>query len=73
VPKCIVKTPWYIQNGDLHHDLRIEMVTDIIAKFANSHGKRKDHINIKSSRLLDVNRPSDRQLKCMKPFELVRL
>jgi hypothetical protein len=34
VLKCIVNAPWYIQNSDLHRDLGIETVTDIIAKFA---------------------------------------
>jgi hypothetical protein len=52
VPKCIVNAPWYVRNGD-HHDPGIETVTDIIAKFTNSHEKRlQDHINIKASRLL---------------------
>jgi hypothetical protein len=34
VLKCIVNSPWYIRNSDLHRDLGIEAVTDIIAKFA---------------------------------------
>jgi hypothetical protein len=37
VPKCIVNALWYVRNSDLHHDLGIETVKDIIAKFANSH------------------------------------
>jgi hypothetical protein len=56
VLKCIVNAPWYVRNSDLHHDLRIEMVTDVIAKFANSHEKRRqDHINIEAFRLINVN------------------
>jgi hypothetical protein len=56
VLKCIVHAPWYVRNSDLHRDLGIEAVTHIIAKFANSHGKRlQDHINIEVSRLLNVN------------------
>jgi hypothetical protein len=49
VLKCIVNAPWYVRNSELHRDLRIETVTDIMAKFTNSHEKRlKDHINIKA-------------------------
>jgi hypothetical protein len=40
VLKCIINTPWYVRNIDLHHDLGIETVTDIIAKFTKSHEKR---------------------------------
>jgi hypothetical protein len=43
-------------SSDLHRDLGIEAVTDIIAKFAKSHEKRlQDHINIEASRFLNVN------------------
>jgi uncharacterized protein YeeX (DUF496 family) len=70
VLKCIDNAPWYVRNSDLHRDLRIETVTDIIAKFAKSHEKRlQDHINIEASRLLNVN--ITRRLKRKKPFELV--
>jgi hypothetical protein len=40
VLKCIVQAPWYIRNSDLHRDLRIETVTDIITRLASSHKKR---------------------------------
>jgi hypothetical protein len=72
VLKCIVNTPRYFQNSDLHCDLGIEMVTDIITKFANSQEDRlQNHINIEASRLLNVNYIT-RRLKRKKPFELVR-
>jgi uncharacterized protein YeeX (DUF496 family) len=72
VLKCIVNAPWYVRNSDLHRDLGIKTVTDIIAKFVNSHEKRlQDHINIKTSRLLNVNNIT-RRLKRKKPFEIVR-
>jgi uncharacterized protein YeeX (DUF496 family) len=72
VLKCIVNAPWYVQNSDLHSDLRIETVTDIIAEFAKSHEKRlQDHINIEASRLLNVNNIT-RRITWKKPFELVR-
>jgi uncharacterized protein YeeX (DUF496 family) len=71
VLKCIVNAPWYVRNNDLHRDLGIETVTDIITKFAKSHEKRlQDHMNIEASRLLNVNNIS-RRLKRKKPFELV--
>jgi hypothetical protein len=71
VLKCIVNAPWYVRNID-HRDLGIEMVTDIIAKFAKSHEKRlQDHINIEASRPLNVNIIT-RWLQQKKPFELVR-
>jgi uncharacterized protein YeeX (DUF496 family) len=71
VLKCIVNAPWYVRNSELHRDLGIETVTDIIAKFAKSHEKRlQDHINIEASRLLNVNNITGR-LKRKKRFELV--
>jgi hypothetical protein len=39
VLKSIVDSQCYIQNSDIHRDFRIEMVADIIAKFAYSHEK----------------------------------
>jgi uncharacterized protein YeeX (DUF496 family) len=72
VLKCIVIAPWYFRNSDLHRDLGIETVTDIIVKFAKSHEKRlQDHINVEASRFMNVNNIT-RRLKRKKPFELVR-
>jgi hypothetical protein len=72
VLKCIVNAPWYVQNNDLHRDLGIETVTDIITKLANSHKERlHNHINIEASGLLNVNNIT-RRLKRKKLFELVR-
>jgi hypothetical protein len=72
VLKCIVNAPWYVRNSDLHRDLGIETVTDIIAKFARSHEKRlQDHINTEESRLLNVNNIT-RRLNRKEPFEIVR-
>jgi hypothetical protein len=34
--KRTVNAEWYVRNSDLHRDLGIETVTDIIAKFAKS-------------------------------------
>jgi hypothetical protein len=72
VLKCIVNAPWYVRNSDLHRDLGIEMVTNIIDKFANCRKKRlQDHINIEAPRLLTMNNTT-RRLKRKKPFEPVR-
>jgi uncharacterized protein YeeX (DUF496 family) len=69
---CNVNAPWYVRNSDLHRDLGIETVADIIAKFAKSHEKRlQDHINIEASRLLNVKNIT-RRLKWKKPFQLVK-
>jgi hypothetical protein len=72
VLKCIVQAPWYIRNRDLHRDLGIETVTDIITRLARSHKKRlQNHINSEVSRLLNVqNIPRRRKRK--KPFKLVK-
>jgi hypothetical protein len=60
------------QSAITHRDLGMETVTDIIAKFANSHEKRfQNRINIEASRLFNVN-DITRHLKRKKPFELVR-
>jgi hypothetical protein len=51
VLKCIVNAPWYVRNSDLRRDLGTETVTDVIAKFANSHKKRlQNHINVETSK-----------------------
>jgi hypothetical protein len=33
----IVDAPWYVRNSDLHRDLNIESVIDIIKKMAQNH------------------------------------
>lgn len=66
-----VNAPWYIRNDDLHRDLKIELVTTIIKKFAEAHEHRLHrHVNIEAIQLLD-NTNIVRRLKRTKPFELV--
>jgi hypothetical protein len=56
---CIVNASWYVRNSDLHRDLGIETVTDIITKFAKSDEKKlQNHINIEASKLLTIS-PDD--------------
>jgi uncharacterized protein (DUF2461 family) len=71
VLKCIDNAPWYVRNSDLHRDLGIETVADIIDKIAKSHAKRlQKHINTEVSSLLNVNNIT-RRLKRKRPFDLV--
>jgi uncharacterized protein YeeX (DUF496 family) len=71
VIKCIVNAPLYVRNSDIHRDLGIETVTDIIANFANSHEKRlQDPINIEASKILNMNSIT-RRFKRNEAFELV--
>ena len=50
----IVDTPGYIRNAYLHRDLRIEMVTNEIGKFAKKHDERLlHHVNVEAIQLLD--------------------
>lgn len=71
VLRNIVNAPWYIQNIELHKDLAVELVTEEIKKFANSHEQRLlQHVNVEAIQLLD-NTQIVRRLKRVKPFELL--
>jgi hypothetical protein len=37
VLRGIVDAPWYVRNSDLHRDLNIESLIDIIKKIAQNH------------------------------------
>jgi hypothetical protein len=41
VLRNIVGAPWYIRNADLHRDLRIDMVTAEVRRFARKHEERQ--------------------------------
>ena len=67
----IVNAPWYVRNTDLHRDLKMEMVTAEIRRFARKHEERLlHHDNVEAIQLLD-NSELQRRLKRTKPFELV--
>ena len=71
VLRNIVNAPWYVRNTDLHRDLKMEMVTAEIRRFARKHEKRLlYHDNVEAIQLLD-NSQGQRRLKRTKPFELV--
>lgn len=66
----IVDALWYIRNSDIHRDLEIDTVDQIIKKFAESHeDKLLHHVTVKAIQVLD-NTGLERRLKRIKPFEL---
>ena len=71
VLRDIVNAPWYVRNVDLHRDLKVEMVTAAIRRFARKHEERlHQHVNAEAIQLLN-NSALVRRLKRIKPFELV--
>ena len=46
-------TPWYNRNHDLHRNLNIEFVDNIIKKYAEAHQNRFRHVNVEAIQLLD--------------------
>lgn len=71
VLRGIVNAPWYIRNDDLHRDLNVDLVANVVNKFAEAHYRRlHNHVNVEAIQLLD-NTDIVRRLKRTKPFELV--
>jgi hypothetical protein len=70
VLRNIVDAPWYVRNADLHRDLKMEMVTAEIRRFARKHKERLLHHDVEATQLLD-NSELLRRLKRIKPFEMV--
>ena len=65
-----VNASWYVRNVDLHRDLKMEMLTAEIKRFARKHEERPHHHdNVEAIQLLD-NTEMIRRLKRTKPFEL---
>ncbi|KAI5720084.1 hypothetical protein M8J77_001627 [Diaphorina citri] len=70
VLRSIVDAPWYIRNDNLHRDLCVETVKEVIKKAALAHQKRlQEHENIEVVHLLDVESLL-RRLKRKKPHDL---
>ena len=66
-----VNAPWYIRNSDLHKDLAIPMVHEVIEQMASKHHwKLFDHINEEATQLLNTTNLT-RRLKRKKPSDLV--
>lgn len=71
VLRSIVNAPWYIRNDDLHRDLKIETVSEVVKNFATKHEQRlHKHMNPEALRLLD-NSNVIRRLDRTKPLDLV--
>jgi hypothetical protein len=69
VLRAIVNAPWYVRNADLHRDLKMEMVTAEIQRFARKHEERLHrHDSVEAIKLLD-NSAQPRRLKRTKPFQ----
>ena len=66
----IVDAPWYVQNADLHQDLKMEMVTAEIRQFARKHEARLLCHDVEAIQLLD-NSELLWRLQRTKAFELV--
>jgi hypothetical protein len=73
VLRAIVNALWYVRNADLHRDLKMEMVTAEIQRFARKHEERlHHHDNVEAIQLLD-NTELLRRLKRTKPSELAMI
>ena len=67
----MVNAPWYIRNNDLHRDLKVDVVSRKIQRFAQKHeGRLHRHENAQAIQLLD-NTCIVCRLQRKKPFELV--
>jgi hypothetical protein len=61
----------YTTNDDIHRNLKIQTVSEVIQKQATQHEKRLlNHPNFKAVQLLD-NSEETRRLKRTKPSDLV--
>lgn len=70
VLRCIVNAPWYIRNTDLHRDLGVKTVKEVIQEHARTHAQKlQQHINPEASILSDTTRCT-RRLKRTKPHDL---
>lgn len=71
VLRGMVNAPWYVRNEDLHRDLRIDSVAEVLKKFAGKHHIRlQNHVNDEMQAVLNVHN-NVRRLKRTKPYELM--
>lgn len=69
--RSIVNAYRYSRNDDIHRDLGIEMIDEVIAQQAQAHEKRLHrHSNEEAIQLLDTTGDT-RRLKRRKPYELL--
>ena len=68
--KNIANAPWYVRNSDLHNDLSVQTVPDIITMHADKHEKRLQiHANPEAAKLCKA--VYTRRLKRTKPKDLI--
>ena len=69
--RSIVNAPWYARNKDIHRELDVETVTEVIRNNAESHQRRlQNHVNTEAAQLV-YTQCHTRRLKRTKPFDLV--
>ncbi|MGR0202193.1 hypothetical protein [Klebsiella pneumoniae] len=72
VLRSIVDAPWYIRNDHLHRDLKVEFVSEMVTRYANSHAQRVQcHENSAILSMLEETPTMLRRLKRLKPHDLV--
>lgn len=70
VLRNMVNAPWYIRNLDLHRDLEIPSVMEVVRKYAHKHRARlSQHVNAEASQLIE-NQPAIRRLQRVIPTDL---
>lgn len=73
VLRNIVNAPWYIRDKDLHRDLKMETVHNVITSTANAHHMRLiGHVNVETKILLNTD-DHPRRLCRQKPSDLVTI
>jgi hypothetical protein len=66
-----VNAPWYIRNIDLHKDLKVPMVHEVISHHATKHQRKLlVHTNEEATQLLNISNQTKR-LKRKTPFDLI--
>lgn len=69
VLRNIVNAPWYVRNENIHKDLRMDTVMEVIKTVATKHDQRlHNHVNISVLQMLNSNEV--RRLKRTKPSDL---
>ena len=73
VHRTIVNAPWYCRNADLHRDLGIPYVSEVIKKYAIAHATRlSQHVNNEVSGLATLENHT-RRLRRLIPSDLVKV
>lgn len=55
VSRIIVDAPWFIRSKDLHRDLKLQLVSDVLEDQAIKHSHRlRSHENNEIQKLADI-------------------